>query len=1121
MPLFVEAGTITTSGTSTSVTGVGFRPTALQLWITVPGNGIAHSAVVWAQSSGAITRYAWSQDNLSTTNTGSATVTGTIRLVSQSGTLGPTGTIGTTSDGFTITWSSTPSPAVSIGWLAIGGTAQAFTTLSLVRNDHRNNRLSIGNVPFTPQIAMMFPADAGGGNLGFGVAAGASGSQQWALATFSKDASGTADTQTAFFYGSGLSATRASVAWLRSDLTVIRGDTEFAADGATVTFNRLPSNNGVYSFATLFIAASDAASEAGYFTKGSGTNWTWAQTKYAALPRGLVVGTSRLSSTTPSVAGAGFLVGMGAASENAQWNATFVDANAASVSDSSANLASGNILRMPTYTSGTVTYPNIGTSTLSGNQNKIVFNPNTEATNDLVGYLLFLYNDPYPLVITPKYQLRAVATVTPANLSSNPTASLSNSTTPANATVTVSPASLQVGYFLGSPTYPAYATAVVTATAVGIGYDVSIGEAIAEASVTATAGILGTQILIGGSATGVATASGALALNPRIAATIQASARAVGVFAYRFPAIATAGTFEIPGTINVARNPDYVIDGFWSVSAGGTIAGTSDSWNGTQAATVTIPADGTVTLPSIAGLGINGGNQWYGSVYAKNLPANMELRLTAYYSDGSHHHSSWHNLTATSIWNRIGHNVTTSGGKVLTSLELAIHNDGATSATFKLDGLQIEERNSPSPFCSGNLGAPAGVWLGGANVSPSYRATLPMALRTYGTGGAIRVSGKLYRATWDNRWLDDLSPWVVDGSVSYNREADIAWELGCRMLGDGWEQLTPYLDWVAPVLSVEYPDGTTQTAQLGLYLVMDSPENHNEWGYTVDLVANDPCYLLRIQGFAGKLLVPANTNKTSLVRQVLDSAVLTGGDNSGIPKRYVIPHTDKTFKHKREWPKETNKLELVNEVLWSAGFSHLFSTSAGMLTTRKRSEDRLRDRQPLRMYAANGSTSGVSDVVGSIATEAIRDDLENEIVILSDGVDSDRIQVRGRITGGDRNSRKAGTENNRRRTRKIKSRLVEDDVTAGELAKVLLEEFGLRNNVVKMAVIPEPELLAAMPWETVGLAIYNAGGTPVATGQYLIDGFTVGFTPNTATAKLDLARIDGLDAEITVNVAEV
>lgn len=1126
MPLFTKSGSVTTSGSTTSVTGVGFLPVALQLWITVPGNGIAHTAAVWATNA-TISRYAWSEDNAGTTNTGSALATGSVQLVSTTGTLGTTGTITANNDGFTIRWGTTPSPAVTIQWLAIGGSdVKSHAVTGLVRNDLRNKRLTIAGVPFAPHMAMMLPADATGGNVGIGVAAGVSGSQQWVAATYAKNNAGTSDTQSAFFYGDGASSTKASVAWLKSDLSVIRGVTAFTLTGATVTFNALPSTNGVYSFAALFLSIPTGAAEAGTFTKGSGTNWTWTQNRVSLRPRAMMLATTRLApgsvAVVPSEVGNGFSFGAGVATAADQWAVTYVDGNNLGTSDSTGAVSSTAILRMGKYATTGVTYPNVGTGTITTTSNSVVFNPNSEATNDLVGYLVLSYSDPYPVVITPKYQIRASATVGKPSLTSLPTAYLSNLGTEAEVVATVEDASLGATYFLGSPNFPARASATVTAQGTGVGFPITIGAGEAEATgtATATAGILGTQMPVAGSATGMATATGDLALNPRMASEVVARASVAGVFAYRFPTIAPAGVFDIIGTVNVALNPDYAIAGYWAVSSG-TITTTTDSWHGTTAANVSLPASATLTLPSIGGLGLQGGNQWYGSVWVKNLPANMQCQLQANYSDGSHHHSSWHSLTASTGWARVGHNVTTSGGKVITTVTLTLKNNGGSTATFKADGLQIEEYPLPTPWVSGSLGAPAGVWLGASDVSPSYRPTLPMALRTYGTGGAIRVSGKLYRATWDNRWLDDLSPWVVDGSVSYSRTADVAWAFDCRILGDGWEQLTPYLDWVAPVLTVEYPDGTSQTAQLGLYLVMDSPERHNEFGYIVDLVANDPCHLLRMQGFTGTVYVAANTNRGAFVRSVLDSAVLTGGDNSGIRKRYVIPDIGKTFRHKREWAKETNKLELVNEVLWTSGYSTLFSTSAGMLTTRKRAEDRLRDRAPLRIYAANGSAVGSSDIVGGIATEPIRDDLENEVVILSDGVDSNRVHVRGKITGGDRNSRKAGVENNRRKTRKIKHRLIEDDATAGEVAEVLLEELGLRNERVTMTVIPEPELIAAMPWETVGLAVYNAAGNPVATGQYLVDGFSVGFTPTTALTKLTLARIDGLDATITVNTAEV
>ena len=139
----------------------------------------------------------------------------------------------------------------------------------------------------------------------------------------------------------------------------------------------------------------------------------------------------------------------------------------------------------------------------------------------------------------------------------------------------------------------------------------------------------------------------------------------------------------------------------------------------------------------------------------------------------------------------------------------------------------------------------------------------------------LTVETKFYRATFDNKHLEDITWAFLSAGVSCDTGRDETWALDADLTPEGWAYLDPYLDWIAPVVTVRWPDGTKREGQLGLYLVIDSPETHGETYGSVSLDARDPLYLLGVQAFDTKFWVSGNRTRLQAVRQILDGAVLT------------------------------------------------------------------------------------------------------------------------------------------------------------------------------------------------------------------------------------------------------
>lgn len=385
----------------------------------------------------------------------------------------------------------------------------------------------------------------------------------------------------------------------------------------------------------------------------------------------------------------------------------------------------------------------------------------------------------------------------------------------------------------------------------------------------------------------------------------------------------------------------------------------------------------------------------------------------------------------------------------------------------------------------------------------------------------ITVEAKMYRATYDNVFIEDISDGVVSASVTADAGRDTTWTLDATLTIDGWNRLTPYVDWVAPVLRVSYPDGSIREGQLGLYLVMDSTETHNEISATVALDARDPLYLLSIQAFTDSVVIDENADRIDAVRSILRGSVLLESA-TGRP-RYNLPNSNQKFERKREFPKKTNRLELVNDILFGTGYYPLWSTATGILTSGPRGKSRLKRRTPVRAFVANVPDSvnpygllapigGVaSDIVGTVTTVPRSADMTNEILIINDDPHGNGVHVGVTLDSRDNKRSPRKKNESQRKRRKEYAATVDANSPATEIGKALLDELSTRNSVITFTAIPDPQ--TDFMRQVIDVYIYNASGTAIAADKYAVHSVTYGFTPSTALMQIECGLVQDIDDE--------
>jgi hypothetical protein len=1039
--------------------------------------------------------------------------------------------------GFDLTWTVNDGGTETFAFLAIGGDVQAWgARLTLPQS---TGPFLLSGAPFAPRLALLLPWQPGGANLGIGAAAAASVAAQWGLSTLSAEGADPTRAHTRLVSGSvlccvdgvGKVVAQAQVSGFTANGLALRATTAAPAAG--------------YGAQVLLLGGSDLVALTGTLAKPTAPG---AVTLSAVTWRPLGLLTAGGRGIAANATADGVAVGIGVAADDgvsppgagavaAADRDGSSSAIAAALAAPAAFVRPGPASGSPGSTTATVR----ATAVFSDYGGSLRFD-STDAVAERTAFLVVGGARRAERFAGGALASAALSTAR-AQLGQFPLLSTVTRPALASAVFSTSPALLSL-----APVFVGDTTAAFGASG-AVGFAVSFEGDTVTRSATSTPLLGSDQPLVPVSALRIdALATGRLLVPWPLVGGASASFGTSGFLRLSLPDLLPAGPFDIPGTINYVLDPGYeYVSGStrglgWTATGAILAADTSSPWWGDASARATFTApDQQIVVATIAGINTTDARVWTGSIRAKLVSGVDTVRVcvVARYSDGSSTVGPERTLALSGAWRVLATDpVRSEFGRHLFRLELQVRSTGA--AVVLLDGAQLEEGTEATGFCAGALGAPSGSWLGPANQSPSWRQTRAMHLASSGRGGIVQVNARLYRSTFDNRWQEDLSDWVIDGAVDADPGRALTWSLDCTLAGEGWARLRPYLDWVAPWLSISYPDGSVSEGQLGLYLVLDSPAARRESGFTVDLRAVDPLWLLDAQEFALPVRARAGTKKTDLVRRILRNAVLTGGSEGdrtdpeelgqapNPPRRLSIPDLDRVFRKDAEWPRDTSRLELVNEVLQGAGCTPLFSTAEGVLAARRLGRegadgvhDRLGDRTPVRTYVANlppgrelaggarpFSRGMTGDVVGVIDTTPKADRLEDEVALVNDRPEGGRIQRRFQVRDRD-NPRAVWTDNGRRRRRRIHGRLVEEDATAHEVAQALVEQLSLRTTTATVRVLPEPDL--ELLYETVGLAVWDRNGDPAANGQWAVQRVRWGFTPSDAVMELGLGRVDGLE----------
>lgn len=190
-------------------------------------------------------------------------------------------------------------------------------------------------------------------------------------------------------------------------------------------------------------------------------------------------------------------------------------------------------------------------------------------------------------------------------------------------------------------------------------------------------------------------------------------------------------------------------------------------------------------------------------------------------------------------------------------------------------------------------------------------------------GLSALISVEVWRANKQGWLISDLSNNFVQGKVSYNE--DRAVKMGCDITLRNATLLTGFVDYVVPIVQLEYENGDIVKERLGHYM-FDVPQVDADFpGSLMTIAGMDMTNMLALSTFSAPYTLRAGSSIVASIRNLIISV---GFFNHDIQNKDAVLGEDLTF------PAATSKLDAINLLLNAIGYYVLYATRSGWLLGR-------------------------------------------------------------------------------------------------------------------------------------------------------------------------------------------
>lgn len=350
-------------------------------------------------------------------------------------------------------------------------------------------------------------------------------------------------------------------------------------------------------------------------------------------------------------------------------------------------------------------------------------------------------------------------------------------------------------------------------------------------------------------------------------------------------------------------------------------------------------------------------------------------------------------------------------------------------------------------------------------------------------GGGITMTVGLWRATIANALVEDISEYLVAGSVDLNLDRSI--KLAAKFTIRSPEQITPFSDFLAPFIQFDYDDGSPSVyQQIGLYAISVPPGTYTIENSEATFDGSDLTSVMATSILTDAYNVAGGTNVATAIIALITSAGIT---------RYNIPTTTRTTSAAWSFKIGSSRLDAANELCRSIGWYELGMDLDGKVSTPGPSRP-LTSVEPFRSL-----TDG--DLLEPLRVEPTGNQIANLIVVVND--DATAAPLTSTATNTNPASPTSTVALNRTigRTESLTGSVTQADLDA--YAARLLSEGASYYRVGKVKILPDPNGLTAH--QTVRLTL--TGKMEDMSGLWWVRAARLGLSPDSAPLELEVNQV--------------
>lgn len=335
--------------------------------------------------------------------------------------------------------------------------------------------------------------------------------------------------------------------------------------------------------------------------------------------------------------------------------------------------------------------------------------------------------------------------------------------------------------------------------------------------------------------------------------------------------------------------------------------------------------------------------------------------------------------------------------------------------------------------------------------------------------GSALVSYRVEVHDINNVFIRDITPYVIEGSIEANIYADS--KLSCRFEVREGGLVDDWVEWIAPYIKTEFPDGRVIESQCGLFVSITPNEVVTGIGTTYEIEGRDLPWLMSLRNPNLNFSIPKSKRRDTAIR---DMFATQGVTNLAIPN--IDDALDDVYRPTSESGRSYS--EIINDLLDDVAHYNWWSDIEGVPTTMPYVDYAT---SPVARVWKNGDA-----VFEPFTNESITTTLANHIVVIKDDPQAPiRVEVFNTDVSSPMHESRVG-----RITREIANSDVKNSAAALALANQYKQEWGniQRNATMQTFVEPGHDL-----HEIYGFEFVDDEGDPVPSmyGRYLVKGWRI------------------------------